>query len=154
MHDPERFGVVEIDDKFNALSIEEKPKNPKSQYAVTGLYFYDNKVIEISKSLKASSRGELEITDVNIVYQQLGELNVEILGRGAAWLDTGTYDSLLDAAQFIQTLEARQGLKVACLEEIAFHNGWISQATLLQYADKHRKTAYGEYLIKVANGYK
>jgi len=152
--DPERFGVVEFDEMGVVLSLEEKPSKPKSSYAVTGLYYYDNKVVEIAKAIKVSSRGEMEITDINIAYQRLGELNIEVLGRGFAWLDTGTYDSLLDAGKFVQTIEARQGLKVACLEEIAFHHGWISETTLLQQADKLSNTSYGKYLIKVANGYK
>lgn len=152
--DPERFGVVEFDEMGVVLSLEEKPSKPKSSYAVTGLYYYDNKVVEIAKALKVSPRGEMEITDINKAYQQLGKLNIEVLGRGFAWLDTGTYDSLLDAGKFVQTIEARQGLKVACLEEIAFHNGWISETTLLQQADKLKNTSYGKYLKKVANGYK
>ena len=152
--DPERFGVVDFDNKGNVLSIEEKPEIPKSNYAVTGLYFYDNDVIEIAKSIKPSSRGELEITDINNAYLNRGDLTVQLLGRGFAWLDTGTHDSLLEAGQFVQTVEHRQGLKVACLEEIAFHNGWISQAELMLQAEKLKKTSYGEYLSKVAGGYK
>ena len=152
--DPERFGVVEFDTKGQVLGIEEKPAVAKSGYAVTGLYFYDNDVIEIAKGIRPSARGELEITDINNVYQRRGDLRVELLGRGFAWLDTGTHDSLLDAGQFVQTIEHRQGLKVACLEEIAFHNGWISQAQLLCQADKLKKTYYGEYLAKVAGGYR
>ena len=152
--DPERFGVVDFDNKGNVLSIEEKPEIPKSNYAVTGLYFYDNDVIEIAKSIKPSSRGELEITDINNAYLNRGDLTVQLLGRGFAWLDTGTHDSLLEAGQFVQTVEHRQGLKVACLEEIAFHNGWISQAELMLQAEKLKKTSYGEYLFKVAGGYK
>ncbi len=152
--DPERFGVVEFDTKGQVLGIEEKPAVAKSSYAVTGLYFYDNDVIEIAKGIRPSARGELEITDINNVYQRRGDLRVELLGRGFAWLDTGTHDSLLDAGQFVQTIEHRQGLKVACLEEIAFHNGWISQAQLLCQADKLKKTYYGEYLAKVAGGYR
>lgn len=154
VNDPERFGVIEFDSVGSVLSIEEKPVNPKSNYAVTGLYFYDNDVIEIAKAIKPSSRGELEITDVNNVYRDRGDLKVEILGRGFAWLDTGTYDSLVDASQFVQTVERRQGLKVACLEEIAFHNGWITKEELLNQADLLKKTSYGDYLNKVANGYK
>ena len=154
VHDPERFGVVEFDDAGNVLDIEEKPSKPKSSYAVTGLYFYDNEVIEIAKSLVPSARGELEITDVNNAYKERGDLTVQLLGRGFAWLDTGTHDSLLDAGQFVQTIEHRQGLKVACLEEIAFHQGWLSQAELLTQADKLKKTSYGQYLTKVAGGYK
>ena len=152
--DPERFGVVEFDTDGRVLSIEEKPDAPKSSYAVTGLYFYDNDVVEIAKTIRPSPRGELEITDINIAYQTRGDLKVELLGRGFAWLDTGTHDSLLEAGQFVQTVEHRQGLKVACLEEIAFHNGWISQADLMLQAEKLKKTSYGEYLSKVAGGYK
>ena len=152
--DPERFGVVEFDNNGKVISIEEKPLKPKSNYAVTGLYFYDNDVIEIAKSIKPSHRGELEITDINKAYQARGDLNVELLGRGFAWLDTGTHDSLMEAGQFIQTIEHRQGLKVACLEEIAFHKGWLSKKLLLKQADKLKKTSYGEYLVKVAGGYK
>ena len=151
--DPERFGVVEFDSQGNVSSIEEKPSIPKSNYAVTGLYFYDNSVVEIAKNMKPSARGELEITDINNAYQARGDLKVELLGRGFAWLDTGTHDSLLEAGQFVQTVEHRQGLKVACLEEIAFHNGWISQADLMLQAEKLKKTSYGEYLSKVAGGY-
>ena len=154
VHDPERFGVVEFDSAGNVLSIEEKPVIPKSNYAVTGLYFYDNDVIEIAKTIKPSPRGELEITDVNNAYRVRGDLKVELLGRGFAWLDTGTHDSLMEAGQFVQTVERRQGLKVACLEEIAFHNGWLSKETLLNQADALKKTSYGEYLTKVAGGYK
>ncbi len=151
--DPERFGVVEFDNNNNVLSIEEKPSLPKSNYAVTGLYFYDNDVVEISKSIVPSPRGELEITDINKAYQARGDLKVELLGRGFAWLDTGTHDSLLEAGQFVQTVEHRQGLKVACLEEIAFHNGWISQSDLAAQGEKLKKTGYGKYLLKVAGGY-
>jgi glucose-1-phosphate thymidylyltransferase len=152
--DPERFGVVEFDEAWGVISIEEKPLQPKSNYAVTGLYFYDNDVIKIAKSIIPSARGELEITDVNKAYQARGDLKVELLGRGFAWLDTGTHDSLLDAGQFVQTVEHRQGLKVACLEEIAFHNGWLSKDLLLKQADALKKTSYGDYLYKVAGGYK
>lgn len=152
--DPERFGVVEFDTEGQVLGIEEKPTVAKSSYAVTGLYFYDNDVIDIAKGIKPSDRGELEITDINNVYQRRGDLKVELLGRGFAWLDTGTHDSLLDAGQFVQTVEHRQGLKVACLEEIAFHHGWISQAQLQCQAEKLKKTCYGEYLAKVAGGYR
>jgi len=152
--DPERFGVIEFDSQGHVLSIEEKPNVAKSNYAVTGLYFYDNDVVEIAKNITPSSRGELEITDINQVYQARGDLMVELLGRGFAWLDTGTHDSLLEASQFVQTVEHRQGLKVACLEEIAFHNSWISKDDLIVQAEKLKKTSYGEYLFKVAGGYK
>ena len=152
--DPERFGVVEFDSDGNVLSIEEKPAIAKSNYAVTGLYFYDNDVVEIAKSIKPSSRGELEITDINKAYQARGDLKVQLLGRGFAWLDTGTHDSLLEAGLFVQTVEHRQGLKVACLEEIAFHQGWVSKELLLIRAEKFKKTNYGQYLEKVAGGYK
>ena len=152
--DPERFGVVEFDTEGQVLGIEEKPTVAKSSYAVTGLYFYDNDVIDIARDIKPSARGELEITDINNAYQRRGDLKVELLGRGFAWLDTGTHDSLLDAGQFVQTVEHRQGLKVACLEEIAFHQGWISQAQLQCQAEKLKKTCYGEYLAKVAGGYR
>jgi glucose-1-phosphate thymidylyltransferase len=150
--DPERFGVVEFDKDMKALSIEEKPQKPKTNYAVTGLYFYDNDVVNIAKSIKPSVRGELEITDVNLAYLERGDLNVEILGRGFAWLDTGTHDSLLEAGHFVQTIEHRQGLKVACLEEIAYVQGWLSKDELLEQADKLKKTGYGHYLYNVANG--
>ena len=154
VNDPERFGVVEFDEAGQVLSIEEKPLEPKSNYAITGLYFYDNDVVQIAKSIKPSSRGELEITDVNKAYQDRGDLKVELLGRGFAWLDTGTHDSLMDASKFVQTIEDRQGLKVACLEEIAFHMGWLSKDLLLAQAKVLKKTNYGEYLLKVADGYK
>ncbi|MDH4584222.1 glucose-1-phosphate thymidylyltransferase RfbA [Pseudomonas sp. BN415] len=148
--DPERFGVVEFDEHSRAVSIEEKPKQPRSSYAVTGLYFYDNDVIEIAKAVKPSERGELEITDVNNAYLKRGDLKVERLGRGFAWLDTGTHDSLLEAAQYVQTIEHRQGLKVACLEEIAYQNGWIDKERLLIQAKAFGKTGYGQYLFKLA----
>ena len=149
VNDPERFGVVEFDNSGKALSIEEKPEKPKSNYAVTGLYFYDNRVVEIAKNIKPSPRGELEITDVNNVYLQQGGLNVELLGRGFAWLDTGTHDSLIEASQFVQTIEHRQGLKVACLEEIAFNNGWITVDELKERGELFKKTGYGQYLLKL-----
>jgi glucose-1-phosphate thymidylyltransferase len=152
--DPERFGVVDFDTNGKVTSIEEKPKNPKSNFAVTGLYFYDNDVIEIAKAIKPSARGELEITDINNAYQNRGDLTVELLSRGFAWLDTGTHDSLIEAGQFVQTVEHRQGLKVACLEEIAFHQGWITKEKLLKQGEALKKTSYGEYLVKVAGGYK
>ena len=148
--DPDRFGVIDFDENGKALSIEEKPKAPKSSYAVTGLYFYDNEVIQIARDVKPSPRGELEITDVNNAYLQRGSLRVERFGRGFAWLDTGTHDSLLDASAYVQTIEHRQGLKVACLEEIAYQNGWIDEALLLQHADYFGKTGYGQYLFKLA----
>jgi glucose-1-phosphate thymidylyltransferase len=152
--DPERFGVVDFDSDGKVTSIEEKPKNPRSNYAVTGLYFFDNDVIEIARSIKPSQRGELEITDINIAYQNRGDLKVELLGRGFAWLDTGTHDSLIEAGQFVQTVEKRQGLKVACLEEIAFHQKWITKDILLKQANALKKTNYGEYLAKIADVYK
>ena len=147
--DPERFGVVEFDQDGKALSIEEKPTQPKSNYAVTGLYFYDNQVTEIAKSVQPSHRGELEITDINNAYLEQQQLNVELLGRGFAWLDTGTHDSLLEAGQFVQTIEHRQGLKIACLEEISYHNGWIDDFQLLERANFFKKTGYGQYLLKL-----
>ena len=148
--DPERFGVVEFDAAGNVLSIEEKPAKPKSSFAVTGLYFYDNDVVQIAKAVKPSPRGELEITDVNNAYLARGDLRVERFGRGFAWLDTGTHDSLLDASHYVQTVEKRQGLKVACLEEIAYQQGWIDRDKLLACAKALGKTGYGQYLYKLA----
>jgi len=152
VNDPERFGVVEFDDQGTVVSLEEKPKNPKSNYAVTGLYFYNNDIVNIAKSINPSARGELEITEVNNVYLSKGLLNVELLGRGFAWLDTGTHDSLLEASQFVQTIENRQGLKVACLEEIAFQKNWISKKNLITQAESMVKSRYGAYLKKILNG--
>jgi glucose-1-phosphate thymidylyltransferase len=149
--DPERYGVVDFDAQQRALSIEEKPKAPKSNYAVTGLYFYDQQVCDIAANTKPSPRGELEITDVNAQYLAQGQLSVEIMGRGYAWLDTGTHDSLLEAGQFIATLEKRQGLKVACLEEIAYRSGWITAEQVQKLAQPMLKNGYGQYLLKVIN---
>jgi glucose-1-phosphate thymidylyltransferase len=154
VNDPERFGVVNFDTNGNVISIEEKPSSPKSNYAVTGLYFYDNDVIDIAKDIKPSARGELEITDINNVYKNRNNLSVELLGRGFAWLDTGTHDSLIEAGHFVQTIEKRQGLKVACLEEIAFQNGWVDKEFLLYKAELLKKTNYGQYLFKIAGGFR
>jgi glucose-1-phosphate thymidylyltransferase len=149
--DPQRYGVVDFDDNWKALSIEEKPEKPKSSYAVTGLYFYDNKVVELAKKIKPSVRGELEITDLNNLYLEAGELSVQLMGRGSAWLDTGTIDSLLDASNFISAIEKRQGLKICCPEEIAFRKGFISQKQLIELAQPLIKSGYGKYLIKIAH---
>jgi glucose-1-phosphate thymidylyltransferase len=148
--DPERYGIVEFDKSGNVLSVEEKPKLPKSKYAVTGLYFYDNDVVTIAKNIRPSSRGELEVTDVNKAYLAKKKLRVELMGRGYAWLDTGTHESLLDAGDFIATIEKRQGLKMACIEEIAYRLGYIGKEKLMKAADIHKKNAYGEYLLMVA----
>ena len=147
--DPERFGVVEFDEQQRVMSIEEKPKHPKSNFAVTGLYFYDNDVIQIAKQVEPSERGELEITSINQAYLERGDLNVELLGRGFAWLDTGTQGSLLEAAQFVETIEKRQGYKVACLEEIALNNGWLSREEVLAIGQTMNKNGYGQYLISL-----
>ncbi|MDN3652646.1 glucose-1-phosphate thymidylyltransferase RfbA [Thalassotalea ponticola] len=149
VRDPERFGVVEFDENQKALSIEEKPEKAKSSFAVTGLYFYDNSVVNIAKNIKPSARGELEITCVNNEYLKSGKLHVELLGRGFAWLDTGTYDSLMDAGQYVQTIEHRQGFKIACLEEIAFNQGWLSEDEIREIAKPLMKNSYGEYLINL-----
>lgn len=147
--DPERFGVVEFDDNLKAISIEEKPSNPKSHFAVTGLYFYDNSVVEMAKQVEPSHRGELEVTCLNEMYLDQGKLNVEMLGRGFAWLDTGTHESLLEAAQFVETIEKRQGYKIACLEEISFNNGWLSKQELKVLVKPFLKNSYGQYLMQL-----
>lgn len=151
--DPERFGIVQFDEEKRAIAIEEKPLAPKSNYAVTGLYFYDNDVVEIAKNVRPSSRGELEITSINQVYLDRGDLNVQLLGRGFAWLDTGTHESLLEAGMFVQTIEHRQGLKIACLEEIAFNNGWLSLEQVRQRAEEMKKNIYGQYLERVVESH-
>lgn len=152
VNDPERFGIVEFDEKGKVISVEEKPKFPKSNYAITGLYFYDNRVVNIAKNVEPSERGELEITSINETYLQLGELDVELLGRGFTWLDTGTHQSLVAATNFVKTVEEHQGMKIAAPEEIAYVNGWISKEQLIQSAEILSKTEYGQYLFKVANG--
>ncbi|WP_437611528.1 glucose-1-phosphate thymidylyltransferase RfbA [Erwinia sp. V71] len=149
--DPERFGVVEFDDNYRALSLEEKPAQPRSDWAVTGLYFYDNQVVEFAKQVKPSERGELEITSINQMYLERGELTVELLGRGFAWLDTGTHDSLLEASSFVQTVEKRQGFKVACLEEIGWRNGWLDDNAVRHAGETLAKTGYGKYLLDLLN---
>ena len=149
VNDPERFGVVEFNQKGDVISLEEKPNNPKSNFAVTGLYFYDNNVVEMAKHVNPSSRGELEITDVNSVYIDRGSINLSLLGRGFTWLDTGTHDSLLEAGKFVQTVEIRQGLKIACLEEIAFNQDWLTRDELARQADLLSKTGYGKYLLSI-----
>lgn len=150
--DPERFGIVEFDKNGKAISIEEKPEHPKTNYCVTGLYFYDNKVVEYAKNLKPSARGELEITDLNRIYLEDGELEVEILGRGFTWLDTGTHESLVEATNFVQSIEEHQHRKIACLEEIAYRHGWISKEDVLKIADTMKKNQYGQYLINYVEG--
>lgn len=152
VEDPYRFGVVEFDEDGRAISLEEKPKEPKSNYAVTGLYFYDNRVVKEAKALKPSDRGELEITDLNRVFLEKGDLDVKLLGRGYAWLDTGTMDSLLEAGEFVQMIEKRQGVKISAIEEIAYKNGWISKEKLLESAERYGKSTYGAHLKKVAEG--
>lgn len=152
VNDPERFGIVEFDANGKVLSVEEKPQHPKSNYCITGLYFYDNRVVDMAKRVKPSARGELEITDLNRFYLEDGTLNVQLLGRGYAWLDTGTMDSLVDAADFVRTIETRQGSQIAALEEIAFNEGWIDRETLLQSAQRYGKSPYGQHLMHVAEG--
>ena len=151
VQDPERYGVVAFDKNKKAVSIEEKPKEPKSNYAVTGLYFYDNKVVDYAKGLKPSARGELEITDLNRIYLEQDKLSVEIMGRGYAWFDTGTHESLLEASQFVGTIEKRQGLKISCPEELAYRQGWISSEQLEKLAQPLAKSGYGQYLLQVLN---
>lgn len=152
VNDPERFGIVEFDESGKVISVEEKPKNPKSNYCITGLYFYDRRVVELAKRVKPSARGELEITDLNRLYLEDGTLNVQLLGRGYAWLDTGTMDSLVEASDFIQMVEKRQGIQISAIEEIAYKNGWIDRETLLVSAERYGKSPYGEHLKRVAEG--
>ena len=152
VEDPQRFGIVEFDNNGKVISVEEKPENPKSNYCITGLYFYDKRVVELAKQIKPSARGELEITSLNDLYLQAGDLDVKLLGRGYAWLDTGTMDSLLEASQFVQTIEKRQSLQISAPEEIAYRNGWINHATLLESASRYGKSPYGEHLKAVADG--
>lgn len=152
VNDPERFGIVEFDENGNVISVEEKPKQPKSNYCITGLYFYDNRVVEFAKKVKPSARGELEITDLNRMYLEDGTLKAQILGRGFAWLDTGTMDSLVEAAEFVQMIEKRQGVKISAPEEIAYRNGWIDKGTLLKSAERYGKSPYGEHLMRVFEG--
>jgi len=152
VNDPERFGIVEFDNNGRVISVDEKPKCPKSNYCITGLYFYDNRVVDFAKKVKPSARGELEITDLNRMYMEEGKLDVKLLGSGFAWLDTGTMDSLVEAAEFVQMIEKRQGIKISALEEVAFINGWIDRKTLLASAKKYGKSPYGEHLKRVAEG--
>lgn len=152
VNDPERFGIVEFDESGRVISVEEKPKQPKSNYAITGLYFYDHRVVELAKQVKPSARGELEITDLNRMYLEAGDLNVQLLGRGYAWLDTGTMDTLVEAAEFVQVIENRQGIMISAPEEIAYRNGWITEEELLQSAETYGKSPYGEHLRRVADG--
>ena len=152
VNDPERFGIVEFDDNWHVISVEEKPKQPKSNYAITGLYFYDKRVVDLAKQVKPSARGELEITDLNRMYLEAGTLNVQLLGRGYAWLDTGTMDTLVEAAEFVQVIEQRQGIMISAPEEIAYRHGWITREELLKSADTYGKSPYGEHLHRVADG--
>lgn len=152
VNDPERFGIVEFDEDGRVISVEEKPNQPKSNYAITGLYFYDNRVVELAKQVKPSARGELEITDLNRMYLEAGDLNVQLLGRGYAWLDTGTMDTLVEAAEFVQVIEKRTGIQIAALEEIAYRNGWISKNSLVEAAQAYGKSVYGKHLMRVAEG--
>ena len=152
VNDPERFGIVEFDNNWRVISVEEKPKQPKSNYAITGLYFYDKRVVELAKQVKPSARGELEITDLNRMYLEDGTLNVQLLGRGYAWLDTGTMDTLVEAAEFVQVIEQRQGIMISAPEEIAYRHGWITREELLKSADTYGKSPYGEHLHRVADG--